>query len=66
MHNLIKIELSQMTALRDTLPNFVLLFPVVCFVFVFDQSLVEHLYHDKSLLASCSGSSHDDHVMFLN
>ena len=27
-----------------------MLFPGVCFVLVFDQTLVEHLYHDKGLL----------------
>ena len=53
-----KIEISKMTALRDTwwmalkigpLPNFVLFFSLACFMFVFDQTSVEHLYCDKGL-----------------
>ena len=34
------------------LTNFDLLFPVMCFVLVFDQTLVGQLYRDKGLLRS--------------
>ena len=61
IQNLIKIEISKndgasryfhwcMTLTIGPLTDFSLLFPVVCFVFVFDQTLVEHLYRGKSLL----------------
>ena len=39
-----------MTLTIGPLTDFSLRFPVVCFVFVFDQTLVEHLYRGKSLL----------------
>ena len=38
-----------MTLTIGPLTNFGLLFLVVCFVFVFDQTLVEQLYRDQSL-----------------
>ena len=57
IQNLIKIEISKMTVRHDTLvddscplPNFVLFFSLACFMFVFDQTLVGHLYCDKGLL----------------
>ena len=60
IQNLIKIEISKMMALHDTLvddsenwttsTNFDLSFLLVCFMFVFDQNLAEHLHCDKGLL----------------
>ena len=46
-----------MTLTIGPLTNFGLLFPVMCFVFVFDQTLVGHLYRDEGLLVSCCGES---------
>ena len=40
---------TEMTLTIDSLTNFGMLFPVVCFMFVFDQTLAEHLYCDKAL-----------------
>ena len=53
MQNLIKIEISKMIALCDTLVDeSENCFKIVLksFMFVFDQTLVEHLYCDKGLL----------------
>ena len=61
IQNLIKICISKMMALCNTLDiwwwlwqlvhlNLVLFFSLACFIFAFDQTLVEHLYCDKGLL----------------
>ena len=48
LHNLIEIWNFQNSINNiGPLTNFGLLFPVVCFVFGFDQTLVEHLSSDK-------------------
>ena len=39
-----------MTLKIGPLPNFVLFFSLACFMFVSDQTLVEHLYSDEGLL----------------
>ena len=59
IQNLMRIEISKMMALHDTLvddsenwttsTNLVLFFLLVCFTFVFDQNLAEHLHCDKGL-----------------
>ena len=41
-----------MTVTIGPLPNFVLFFSLVCFMFVFGQTLVEHLYCNKGLFRS--------------
>ena len=39
-----------MTLKIGTLTKLGLFFPVVCFIYVFDQNVVEQLYRDKGLL----------------
>ena len=56
IQNLIKYEISKMTALwwmtlkTGPLTTFFLFFSLTCFMFVFVQTSVEHLYCDKGLL----------------
>ena len=57
IQNLIKIEISKIIVLLNTLDdsenwstyNFVLFFSLACLGFVFCKTLVEHLYCDKGL-----------------
>ena len=44
--------------------NFGLLFPVVCFAFVFDQTLVEHLCSDKGLLSALIWTNFDLQLVY--
>ena len=44
--------LWSVTLKSGALTKLCLFFPVVCFIPVFDQSLVEQLYRDKGLLQS--------------